>query len=119
MSIYQDMDEIKPDREEMFCTKLCNNVHNLEDNSIRKSLNEQNNEKIISDLGNIDQNNQILLTTTEIISPVAKAIEKSPEQDIELQSLSQTETNCLSQMAMKQANLQANSANEITKEFQM
>ena len=119
MSIYQDIDEVKVDKEEILCTQLCNNENNLEDKPIRKSFNELSNEKIISNPGDIDENNHTLLTTQEIVDPVAKAIRKSPEQDIELQSLSQTETNCLLLMPTKRANLQAELASEITQKSEM
>ena len=119
MSIYQDIDEVKVDKEEILCTQLCNNENKLEDKAIRKRFNELSNEKFISNPGDIDQNNPILLTTQEIVDPVAKAIRKSSEQDIELQSLSQTETNCLLQMSTEQPNLQANSASEITQESEI
>ena len=119
MSIYQDIDEIKVDKKEVLCTQLCNNQNNLEDKPIRKGFNELSNEKIISNPGNIDENNHTLLTAEEIVDPVAKAIRKSPEQDIELQSLSQTETNCLLLMPTKRANLQAELASEITQKSEM
>ena len=119
MSIYQDIDEVKTDKGEILCTQLCSNENNSEDKAIRKRFNELTNEKLISNPDDIDQNNPILLTTQEIVNPVAKAIRKSSEQDIELQSLSQTETNCLLQMSTEQPNLKANSASEITQESEM
>ena len=119
MSIYQDIDEVQVDKEEILCTQLYNKENKLGDKAIRKRFNELNNEKFISNPGNIDQNNSILLTTQEIVNPVAKAIRKSSEQDIDLQSLSQTETDCLLQMSTEKANLQANSASEITQESKM
>ena len=120
MSIYQDIDEVQIDnKEEILCTQLCSKENKLKDKAIRKRCNELSNEKFISNPGDIDQNNPILLTTQEIVDPVAKAIRKSSEQDIDLQSLSQTETNCLLQMSTEQANLQANSASEITQESEI
>ena len=53
------------------------------------------------------------------MDPVAKAIRKSSEQDIELQNLSRTETNCLLLMPTKRANLQAELASEIIQESEM
>ena len=119
MSIYQDIDEVQVDKEEILCTQLCSKENKLKDKAIRKRFNELSNEKFISNPGDIDQNNSILLTTQEIVDPVAKAIRKSSKQDIDLQSLSQTETNCLLQMSTEPTNLQANSASEITQESEM
>ena len=115
MSIYQDVDEIKTSGNSVFCTKQNKKGNNLEDNSIIKSPDRQNNEEIISSFGNKSQHNQILLTATEIKSPVAKAIQKSVEQDIELQNLSKTEINCLPEMSTEPINLKAKSASEIMK----
>ena len=110
MSIYQDVDEIKTKENSVFCTKQSRNENNLENNSIKTSPNRQNNETIISSLDNKSQHNGIMLTTTEIISPVAKTIRKGSEQDIELQTLSKAETNCLHEISTDLINLKANSA---------
>ena len=109
------MNEVKTDKEAVFCTKLCSSKNKPIDNSTIKSPNSQSNEEFISSFGNENQNNQTLLTAAEIKSPVGKAIRKSIEQDIELQSLSKTDTNCLPEMSTEPINLKANSAYEITK----
>ena len=119
MSIFQDMDEVKTDREKIFCTQLCNTENNLLDKFPIKSYNELANEKIISNPGNTCQNNQFMRQLPDKAYPVANAIRKSPEQDIELQNQSQVVINCPSQMSTEQLNPNANSASEITQESEM
>ena len=115
MSIYQDIDEVKTNE---VSTNMCNNENNIVDKSIGKSIDSHNNEKFISHPGDKDHISQMLLTTPEIMDPVVKAMRKSSEQDIELQSLSKMETISLPQVSIQADNLKADSAHEISGESQ-
>ena len=64
MSIYQNVTELKINKEPVFCTKLCNSEKKMVDKP-------GSNEKFISSFGYENQNNQTLLTAAEIKKPVA------------------------------------------------
>ena len=112
MTIFQDMNQ---DMSEQKQDNLCNNQNNLVDNSTITIPNNLCNEKIISNVDVTAQNNPIVLTAAEIKKPVAKAIRKSGNQDIELQTLSETETNCLYEMKTDTLNSKAESAYDVTR----
>ena len=119
MSIYQDMAEVKTSKKSAeYCINLCGTENKQVDKSTVKSPYHWDNGKIeLSIKPNYDcasQNNQSLLIKEQTENQVAKAIRKSHEQDIELQSLSKTNNNNLPKMTTTLEVSAVQSANKIT-----